>query len=106
MRDTSKITFFIDPKLHEDLKIRIHYDGFGNLSQFFRGCVVSYLEKDEAFLAFLDAYKVNERLQSRAQVRQSGQLRENGRNLMKKLGISEDEIEDVFDIIEEEIPEL
>ena len=57
MSELSKVTFFLDPKLHEDLKIRIYYDNFGNLSEFFRGCVVSYLEKNNQFMEFLDAYK-------------------------------------------------
>jgi len=55
---------------------------------------------------FLDAYKINEKLQSKAQVNKSIKLRNSGADLMKKLGISEDEIENIFDLIEEEIPEL
>jgi len=106
MKGLSKVTFFLDPKLHEDLKIRIYYDGFGNLSQFFRACVVSYLEKDDRFMEFLDAYKVNEKLQSKAQVSKSIKLRAAGDDLMKKMGISDEEIENIFDLIEEEIPEL
>ena len=106
MKDLSTVTFFLDPKLHEDLKTRIHYDGFSNLSQFFRGCVVSYLEKDDRFMDFLDAYKINEKLQSKAQVNKSIKLRNSGADLMKKLGISEDEIENIFDILEQSNPDL
>ena len=106
MTNLNKVTFFLDPKLHEDFKIRIHYDNFGNFSEFFRGCVVSYLEKNEEFMKFLDAYKINESLQSKAQVNKSAKLRNKGNFLMKKLGITEEEIENIFDLIEEEIPEL
>jgi|TARA_R110002020_G_scaffold6878_12_gene29202 hypothetical protein len=106
MSELSKVTFFLDPKLHEDLKIRIYYDNFGNLSEFFRGCVVSYLEKNNQFMEFLDAYKIDEKLQSKAQVSKSARLRKKGASLMEKLGITEEEVENIFDLIEEEIPEL
>ena len=106
MRDPIKATFFLDPKLHEDLKIRIYYDGFSNQSAFFRACVVSYLEKDDKFMEFLDAYRGNESLQSKAQIKKSRQLRKSGSETMKKLGLSPDEVENIFDLIEEEIPDL
>jgi len=106
MRELIKATFFLDPKLHEDLKIRIYYDGFKTQSDFFRACIVSYLEKDENFMKFLDSYKLNDSLQSKAQIRKSQRLRNTGAETMKKLGLSADEIENIFDLIEEEIPDL
>jgi hypothetical protein len=106
MRDLIKVTFFLDPKYHEDLKIRIYYDGFKSQSDFFRACVVSYLEKEEKFMNFLDEYKINEKLQSKAKVAKSKRLREEGEQMMKKLAVSEKDIENIFDLIEEEIPEL
>jgi len=106
MKDLAKVTFFIDPRLHEDLRIRIHYDGFKTQSEFFRACVVAYLEKNREFAAFIDCYKQSEKLQSKANIKKSIKLREDGENLMKKLGITEEEVENIFDLIEEEIPEL
>ena len=46
MKDLASVTFFLHPRLHEDFKIRMHYDGFKTQSEFFRACVVSYLEKN------------------------------------------------------------
>ena len=57
-------------------------------------------------MQFLDGYKVNEKLQSKVAVRRSMKLREEGKDLMKKLGITEEDVENIFDLIEEEIPEL
>ena len=106
MKDLAAVTFFLHPRLHEDLKIRLHYDGFRSQSDFFRACVISYLEKDKEFMQFLDGYKVNEKLQSKVAVHRSMKLREEGKDLMKKLGITEEDVENIFDLIEEEIPEL
>jgi len=106
MSDLAKVTFFLDPRLHEDLRIRMHYDGFKTQSEFFRACVVSYLEKDNKFMDFLDHYKESEKLQSKANIRKSARLRKQGENLMKDLRITEEEVENIFDLIEEELPEL
>jgi Arc/MetJ-type ribon-helix-helix transcriptional regulator len=106
MRDLIKATVFLDPKLHEDLKIRIHYDGFKSQSEFIRACVISYLSHDAKFMEFLDDYRANEKLQSKAQIRRSTALRRTGKELVKKMGLSEEEIENIFDLIEEELPEL
>ena len=55
---------------------------------------------------FLDSYKLNESLQSKVQIRKSQKLRRTGDETMKKLGLSDDEIENIFDLIKEEIPDL
>jgi Arc/MetJ-type ribon-helix-helix transcriptional regulator len=106
MRALTKATVFLDPKLHEDLKIRIHYDGFKSQSEFIRACIVAYLGHDKKFMDFLDHYRADEKLQSKAQIRKSASLRRTGEQLVEKMGISEEEIENIFDLLEEEIPEL
>ena len=106
MKDLATVSFFLHPRLHEDLKIRIHYDGFKTQSEFFRACVISYLERNSRFMEFLDYYKENEKIQSKANLKKSRRLRHQGEDLMKRLGITEEDVENIFDLIEEEIPEL
>jgi hypothetical protein len=106
MSDLAKVTFFLAPRLHEDLRIRMHYDGFKTQSDFFRACVVSYLEKDSKFMDFLDHYKQSEKLQSKASIKKSERLRKRGKELMVDLRITEEDLENIFDLIEEELPEL
>ena len=106
MKDLATVSFFLHPRLHEDLKIRMHYDGFKTQSEFFRACVISYLEKNSQFMEFLDDYKQNEKIQSKVNIKKSRRLRRDGEDLMKRLGITEEDVENIFDLIEEEIPEL
>jgi len=106
MKDLATVSFFLHPRLHEDLKIRMHYDGFKTQSEFFRACVISYLEKNSQFMEFLDYYKQNEKIQSKVNIKKSRRLRRAGEDLMKRLGITEEDVENIFDLIEEEIPEL
>jgi hypothetical protein len=102
----SKLTFFLDSKLHENLKIRLYYDQIKTQSEFFRCCVEAYLSQDEYFVEFLDHYKVNNALQSKARAKKSRKLREAGSRLLEDLALTPTDVENIFDIIEEELPEL
>tara|TARA_B100000029_G_scaffold330209_1_gene322503 strand:+ start:586 stop:921 length:336 start_codon:yes stop_codon:yes gene_type:complete len=102
----SKLTFFLDSKLHENLKIRLHYDQIKTQSEFFRYCVESYLSQDKLFMEFLDDYKINKKVQSKRRANQSRKLREKGQKLLQDLALTEEEVENIFDLLEEELPEL
>jgi|TARA_Y100000034_G_scaffold120071_1_gene162521 hypothetical protein len=104
--DSTPVSFFLHPRIHEELKIRLYYEGFATQSEFFRACTLSLLEKNEKFMEFLDHYRENEGLMSKAKLRRSKKLREDGKDLMKELGITKEDVENIFDLIEEEIPEL
>jgi|TARA_Y100000310_G_scaffold286606_1_gene310933 hypothetical protein len=104
--DSTPVSFFLHPRIHEELKIRLYYEGFATQSEFFRACTLSLLEKNEKFMEFLDHYRENEGLMSKAKLRKSKKLREDGKDLMKELGITKEDVENIFDLIEEEIPEL
>jgi hypothetical protein len=102
----SKLSFFLDSKLHEHLKIRLYYDEIKSQSEFFRYCVESYLEQSPLFVEFLDDYKINKKVQSKKRVSKSRQLRQRGKKLLQDLALSDEEVENIFDILEEELPEL
>jgi len=104
--DHSVLSFSLNSKLHENLKIRLFYDEIKTQSEFFRNCVESYLDQDPLFVAFLDDYKINKKVQSKRRVTKSRQLRASGENLLRDLSLTDDDIENIFDILEEELPEL
>ena len=106
MKDHSLLSFYIDPKAHENFKIRLYYDGFKNQSEFFRACVTAYLDQEVSFLSFLEEYKLSERLQSKAQISKTKKLRALGDLQLKELALAPTEIENIFDILEEDLPEL
>lgn len=102
----SKLTFYLDSKLHENLKIRLYYDQIKTQSEFFRYCAESYLAQNKLFMEFLDDYKINKKVQSKARTNKSRALREKGNRLMEELALNEEDIQNIFDILEEELPEL
>tara|TARA_Y100000310_G_scaffold212766_1_gene213646 strand:+ start:493 stop:822 length:330 start_codon:yes stop_codon:yes gene_type:complete len=102
----SVLSFYLDPKLHEDLRIRLYYDEIKNQSEFFRLCVESYLGQNELFMKFLDDYRINKKVQSKKRVDQSTKLRGKGQQLLEDLALTETDVENIFDLLEEELPEL
>lgn len=65
----SVLSFSIDSKLHENLKIRLFYDEIKTQSEFFRYCVESYLSQDPLFIAFLDDYRINKKFNLKEKLR-------------------------------------
>jgi hypothetical protein len=104
--DHSVLSFSLNSKLHENLKIRLYYDQIKTQSEFFRYCVESYLEQDPLFMAFLEDYKINKKVQSKTKATKSRRLREEGAKVLHDLALTDEDIENIFDILEEELPEL
>jgi hypothetical protein len=104
--DHSVLSFSLNAKLHENLKIRLFYDEIKTQSEFFRYCVESYLEQTPLFMAFLDDYKINKKIQSKLRTLKSKKIREKGNKLMEELALTHEDIQNIFDILEEDLPEL
>jgi hypothetical protein len=102
----SKLTFFVNSKSHENLKVRLYYDEIKTQTEFFRICVESYLNQDKLFMEFFDDYKITKRVQSKKRTMASRKLRDKGTQLMKDLALSGEDIENIFDVLEEDLPEL
>tara|TARA_R100000008_G_C3452699_1_gene100172 strand:- start:20 stop:358 length:339 start_codon:yes stop_codon:yes gene_type:complete len=104
--DFKKIVQFTDDtKRYADLKIRLHYDGLRQ-GEFFRSLVLGYLERDEDLMKFLK--KVQEEISrySKSKRNKLSKTDENRRVTIDKFALDEKDIESIFDLIEEEYPEL
>jgi|TARA_R110000824_G_scaffold40985_11_gene122352 hypothetical protein len=101
-----KIVFYDTDKRHANLKIRLHYDGLTQAG-FFRAMVSGYLDKDAAILDFVKRLQEQENVHSVNKRTKSNKLLESGEGTQKSFSLlKEKEIENIFDIIEKEFPEL
>ena len=57
-------------------------------------------------MEFLDDYKINKKVQSKKRVTKSRKLREDGEKMLQELALTEEDIENIFDMLEEDLPEL
>ena len=89
-----------------DLKIKLHHHGLTQ-SAFLRGVVKAFLQEEAQFMQWFDFWKLrNSTVKSSQRHKKSDKLKETGEKLASKFGINEDEIEDIFDVIAKEHPEL
>ena len=103
-----KVVFYDTTKRHADMRIRLDYDGFTQ-SEFFRAMVTGYLEKDPRIMNYVHEYKANKktfRRQGAQALRKTQILYEKGEETKKKFALDEETIESIFDLLEEEHPEL
>ena len=100
-----KIMFYDTDKRHADLKIRLHYDGLTQ-SAFFRALVTGYLEQDESIVHFIEKHKEESSTQSKSKRDKIKKMNKTKQETIDKFALGEDEIESIFDILEEECPEI
>ena len=97
-----KVVFYDSDKRYADLKIRLQHDGLTQAA-FFRGILTGYLSQDPDILSFIDKLKSNKRKPSeKKRDKETRQLINIGKEKLEKLLLDEEEIENIFDILEKE----
>jgi hypothetical protein len=104
-RERKKLMFYDTGKRQTDLRIRLRYDGM-NQSHFFRVMITGYLEKNELIMEYLDSYKKEHQIQAVPKRNKSMKLLEKGKKNEKDFGLTDIDVESIFDIIAEEHPDL
>ena len=104
-KEYKKITFYDSDKRHADLRIRLQYEGMKQ-SEFFRAVVTAYLEKNEHFMAFLDQYMSDNELRSENKRKKVKKANKKEKEVKSKFALDEGEIDSIFDLLEEEHPDL
>ncbi len=100
-----KIAFNDTDKRHADLKIRLQHDDLTQ-SEFFRAMVTGYIDKDSRLLAYLYELRETNKSHSKAKRSKSERLLHKGEQIKDKFGLNESEIESIFDLLEDEHPDL
>ena len=101
-----KIIQFQDlDKRHADLKIRLFYDGLKQ-GEFFRALLDGYLERDKNVVEYIEKYKEKKKVQSKSRRGKTQLMDQRAEEVRRKFSLNEEEIEDIFDLIEKEHPEL
>ena len=83
------------------LRIRCDYDGLTQ-SQFFRMMVTGYIEKDELIYNYVKKYKQEYGVHGQNKSEKIDRMHKKSKTTMKKFKLEEQEVEDIFDIIEME----
>lgn len=98
---TKRIVFTETDHRHAQLIIRLKHDGIKQ-SEFFRSIITAYLSGDERIQSYVEECSSL----SSARKTKSKKLRQTGKEQIKNYAFTDGEIENIFDLIEEEHPEL
>jgi len=93
-KDEKVIMFATNDKDHADLRIRLYYNGLGQ----------GELD-DENMLELIDKFKEQKSI-SKTKRAVVTKARNRAKNIKKQFKLDEDDIENIFDILEKEYPEL
>ena len=104
-KDTKKFTFYAKDALHADFKIRMQYHSLTQ-SEFLRACVQAVVHKDAIMEIFIEDYKEKNNKQSKAQRAKIKKEQEKSEEIMNDFGLGDGDIDDIFDIIAKEHPEI
>ena len=105
-RNKEKKIVFSDTHIrHAQLKVRLDFDGLSQ-AEFFRSLVTGYLNKDKDLIEYIQNYKSSKGIQSKRNTKYVEDDNKKSSELLGKFGIKTDELEDIFDLIAEEHPDL
>ena len=98
---TKRIVFTENDHRHAQLVLKLKHDGLKQ-SQFFRSLITGYLAGDDRVQSYVDEISSL----SKERKTKSNKLRASGQQKLDDFGFTEGEIDNIFDLIEEEHPEL
>ena len=104
-KDTKKFTFYAKDELHAKFKIRMQYHDMTQ-SEFLRACVEAVVNKDPVIEMFIDHYKEDNNKQSKTQRSKIKKDQKKSEELLKDFGLADGDIDNIFDIIAKEHPEI
>jgi len=103
---SEKIVQFSDiDKRHADLRLRLHYDGLTQ-GQFFRALVSGYVDRDSDIVSFIEKVKENSEKYKPTLMKKRRRAYTKYKQVEKLFGLDEDEIENIFDMIQKEHKDL
>jgi len=100
-----KVVYYEVPKKHADLKIRWQYDGLRQ-TEFFSLITAAYLEQDERILQIIHEYKEKSRIQNNEKRKKTQKTYEKKRAVETKFALKNEEVDSIFDLLEQEHPDL
>lgn len=101
---TKKVLFEEDDEQHARMIIRLRYDKLTQ-GNFFRGLVKLYVDNDLDMARVIEKVKIERSTMGKRKCAKSVKEIEQGENMMEDLGLSNNEKNFIYDLIEEDFEE-
>ncbi len=100
-----KVIFDDTDVRHARLKVRLEYDGLSQ-AEFFRSLITGYLENDKSVIEYIKRYKETNKKLSKRNMKYQTRDSEAADDLLGQFGIGDAELENIFDVIAKNNPDL
>tara|TARA_Y100001963_G_scaffold41033_2_gene57535 strand:- start:207 stop:548 length:342 start_codon:yes stop_codon:yes gene_type:complete len=104
-QNTKRIVFKVSDHEHAKLIVRLRHNSLTQ-AEFFRAVIEAVNTDDDTILSFISDYVSSKQKLNKQRIKKSRTLANQGQQLVKDLSLTDDEVEDVFDLIAQEFPEL
>ncbi len=104
-KNEKRISFMDTDKRAAELIVRLKHDGLTK-TKFFRALLTGYLERDNDIISFLDNYKESSKSQSKNKTKKLKNIEKVEQETKNKFGLDDGDIQDIFDILEKQHPDL
>ena len=102
---TKKIIFTIPANDKAKFKVQLQYDSLTQ-AKFLRGMIEGYINGDEDFMNFIAKMKGDTKSQSKAQLKKVEKNLVEMKQTKNTFALEDDEVENIFDMLEQEHPDL
>jgi len=102
---TKKIIFTIPANDKAKFKVQLQYDSLTQ-AKFLRGMIEGYINRDEDFMNFIANMKGDTKVQSKAQLKKVEKNLVEMKQTKGAFALEDDEVENIFDMLEGEHPDI
>ena len=101
----TKIMFSVSERTKADFKLQLQYDSLTQV-KFFRSLMEGYINKDPELMVYINKFKKHNAIQNNTQRKKIMTNITEAQQTRNKFALGDDEVENIFDILEKEHPEL
>lgn len=98
-KEEKKIMFADTDKRHADLRLKLRRDGLSQV-EFFKSIVTGYIENDPNIVSYISSVKEKKKLIGKVKLKKQKSLIEKGNQTLQDLGLTEEDLDFVYDLIE------
>jgi|TARA_R110000824_G_scaffold52075_2_gene144806 hypothetical protein len=101
----SKIMFTVTERTKADFKLQLQYDSLTQV-KFFRALMEGYVNKDPDLMVYINKFKKENSVQNNEQRKKIMTNIKKTTDTKSKFNLGDEEVENIFDILEKEHPDL
>ena len=100
-----KVIFTVAENDKAKFKVQLQYDSLTQV-KFFRALMEGYINKDPELMVYINKFKKSNSIQNNTQRKKTMTNIKEAKAVKTKFALGDEEVENIFDILEKEHPEL